>query len=90
MNERDIDRHSVGCALCGELADERECLSWINDEGSVCRPCAAKAEAATKMYDALQNLLSLGDCGQSTSDFMGGIDWKEIRAAVAAAAEKGS
>jgi len=28
MTDRWIDVHSVTCALCGELADERETLSW--------------------------------------------------------------
>lgn len=38
-----IDRHSVNCYYCGDLADERECEPADeyngNDGGSVCPNC---------------------------------------------------
>ncbi len=37
-----IDRHSVNCFICGELADERECCTGKGGEGSICPRCQTK------------------------------------------------
>jgi hypothetical protein len=40
MDAATIDRYSVTCRLCGNLADERECIPAPgNDGGSVCLEC---------------------------------------------------
>jgi hypothetical protein len=40
MDAATIDRHSVTCRLCGQLADERECIPAPGDDGgSVCLEC---------------------------------------------------
>jgi len=37
------DRHSVNCAVCGELVDERECVPGPGGEGDVCPKCQKPA-----------------------------------------------
>jgi hypothetical protein len=67
MNERTIDRHSVNCAGCGNLVDERETVRNLCDgdiefaAGELCQACALGAERglkAPKMYNLLLELAS--------------------------------
>lgn len=43
-----VDRHSVNCADCGELVDERDGLMNPDDEGEVCSRCLDKRDAAAR------------------------------------------
>ena len=49
-----IDKHSVNCAYCEGLHDERECVRNFNDEGSVCPSCHKKMVSAPELLEALQ------------------------------------
>ena len=46
-----IDKHSINCYFCGELADERECLpadDYNNgDGGDICPKCQKTHERTT-------------------------------------------
>lgn len=56
-----IDRHSVNCAVCGELADERNCARYINDEGSICPPCMELIAAAPKLLEGCKGILPFAE-----------------------------
>jgi hypothetical protein len=43
-----LDRHSVDCADCGKLADERDCLPNSAGEGEVCVECLDKRDEADR------------------------------------------
>jgi hypothetical protein len=38
-NDDWIDRHSVGCFICANLVDERDCVPGPDGEGSICPDC---------------------------------------------------
>lgn len=48
-----IDKHSVDCYFCGELADERDCIPADeyngNDGGDICPACQTKLDITKKL-----------------------------------------
>ena len=49
-----VDKHSVNCFMCGELVDERECLSGMGNEGDICPKCQPIVIAAPDLLTACE------------------------------------
>lgn len=41
MNEKTEHKHSINCAVCDEIVDERECPVEYHSGGEVCKDCVA-------------------------------------------------
>jgi len=59
MSDRWIDAHSINCAQCGQLVDERECIPadiYTGDGGEICPACqklnSSKSKTATVLVTA--------------------------------------
>ena len=82
--------HTITCALCGKLADERETVRSLFSggidfsAGELHPQCAKILEAAPKLLAAVNMVLDAGDDdGQekSATDVVDLIDWRVLRAA---------
>jgi formylmethanofuran dehydrogenase subunit E len=44
LTEEWIEKHSVNCRICGELVDERDCVTPDDGFGDICPNCIEEAK----------------------------------------------